>query len=139
MAQRRVTAQWAGGAAVGRVNKRRSQRNSRLPLRSELARRRLRSIIPLLVIVAWLGWFPSVASAEVTGTTVPSTTVAPVVPIGNNLAPTPATVPFATASKSAHVDPILAKVSLGAFALVLLLLIIQFVLTRRGRSRRWTL
>jgi hypothetical protein len=99
----------------------------------------LRSIVTLLAAAVLLGWAPGITSAEATGTTAPSTTVAPVVPIGNNIAPTPATVPFATASKNAHVDPILAKVSLGAFAFVLLLLLVQFVLTRRGRSRRWTL
>jgi hypothetical protein len=48
-------------------------------------------------------------------------------------------LPFITKGSNAHVDPVLAKISLGGFALTLLIMIVQFVLTRPGRRGRHTL
>lgn len=61
---------------------------------------------------------------------VPATTLAP---IKGKLPPPPSTVPFVTRATSAHVDPILAKISLAGLALALLIMAVQFVLTRPGR------
>jgi hypothetical protein len=90
---------------------------------------------------------PAAATPAATPTTVPSsaTTVAPtsgstVVPIGSQLPAPPVTLPLTTKPESSHVDPLLAKLSLAGFALVILLLFVQTILTRpRRRKRRWTL
>jgi hypothetical protein len=85
-------------------------------------------------------------AADATPTTVAaSATVAPpsgstVVPIGSQLPAPPVTLPLTTKPESSHVDPLLAKLSLAGFALVILLLFVQTILTRpRRRKRRWTL
>jgi hypothetical protein len=92
----------------------------------------------------WLGGGVEPAAA----TTPPTVSAAPttvasgttVVPIGNQLPAPPVTLPLTTRPASAHVDPLLAKLSLAGFAFVILLLLIQAVLTRpRRRPGRWTL
>jgi hypothetical protein len=83
----------------------------------------------------------TVAGTTVAGTTVAGTTVAgtTVAPIGNQLPSPSVTLPLTTRPESVHVDPLLAKLSLAGFALFLLLLIVQSVLTRPRRRGRWTL
>ncbi|MCU4183909.1 hypothetical protein K6U06_06015 [Acidiferrimicrobium sp. IK] len=85
------------------------------------------------------------ANAAGTYTSTPqSTSVAPgttttVVPIKGRIPSAPSTVPFVTKAQSAHVNPILAKISLAGLALALLIMAVQFVLTRPGREGRRTL
>ncbi|MCL2395120.1 MAG: hypothetical protein FWC87_10580 [Acidimicrobiaceae bacterium] len=81
---------------------------------------------------------PGPALAATSATTLP-TTATTVVPIQNQLPAPPVTLPLTTRQASTRLNPVLAKVSMGGFALFLLLLMIQFVLTRRGRRGRWTL
>jgi hypothetical protein len=79
----------------------------------------------------------SVVSSRTSVPVAPATTV---VPIGNQLPAPPVTLPLTTHPESVHVDPLLAKLSLGGFALVILMLLVQWGLTRpRRRKRRWTL
>ncbi len=70
-------------------------------------------------------------------TVVPSTPV--VAPIKGRLPSAPSTVPFTTKAQSAHVDPVLAKISLGGLGVAVLIMAVQFVLTRPGRRGRRTL
>jgi hypothetical protein len=70
-------------------------------------------------------------------TTVPATTP-PVAPIPGGAA-TPSTVPLATRQPSAHVSAVFSILSIAGFLLVLLMLGVQWILTRPGRRRGWTL
>jgi hypothetical protein len=73
-------------------------------------------------------------------TTVAPTSGSTLVPIGSQLPAPPVTLPLTTKPESSHVDPLLAKLSLAGFALVIVLLFVQTILTRpRRRKRRWTL
>jgi hypothetical protein len=93
----------------------------------------------VLAVMAPMAWArPGLMAAS------PPTTAAPappatLVPIGSQIVPTPNTVPFVTRTTHASINPIWAKVSLAGIALVILFLVVQSVLTRAGRSRRWTL
>ena len=65
-----------------------------------------------------------------------TTTIAP---LGGRL-PTPvATVPFETKPQSAHVDPLLAYLSGVGFFVALVIIAVQFLLTRPNRRGRRTL
>jgi len=81
--------------------------------------------------------------AATTGTTLPApanqTPATTVVPIQKQLPTPPVTLPLTTHQASTTLNPILAKVSIAGFVLFLLLLMIQLILTRRGRRGRWTL
>lgn len=101
---------------------------------------RLAFIALVLVVACGLG-ARSAPPAVASGTT-PPTSVAPpttIAGIAGRLPPAPSTVPFRTRAQSARVDPLLAKLSLGGFALFLLLVATQVVLTRPGRRGRRTL
>jgi hypothetical protein len=75
-----------------------------------------------------------------TTTTVATTTTTLVPSIAGRLPATQVTLPpFVIKTPSAHVDPDLAKISLGGLALALLIMVVQFVLPRPGRGGRRTL
>lgn len=77
------------------------------------------------------------------GTTLPTasnpTTATTVVPIQKQLPAPPVTLPLTTRQASTRLNPLLAKLSIAGFALFLLLLLVQFILTRPRRRGRWTL
>jgi hypothetical protein len=81
--------------------------------------------------------------ADTSGTTLPAapnpTPATTVVPIQNQLPAPPVTLPLTTRQASTSLNPVLAKLSIAGFALFLLLLMLQLILTRRGRRGRWTL
>jgi hypothetical protein len=92
--------------------------------------------LALMVPTAWAGPRLAATTPPTTAAPAPATTL---VPIGSQIVPTPNTVPFATRTTHASINPIWAKVSLAAFALLILFMVVQSVLTRGGRRRRWTL
>ncbi|MGH3284809.1 MAG: hypothetical protein ACRDPD_09035, partial [Streptosporangiaceae bacterium] len=65
-----------------------------------------------------------------------STTIAG---IAGHIPKTPTTVPLTTRKPNAHFSPVFAELSAAGFALVVLMLLVQVVLTRRHRRGRWTL
>lgn len=68
-----------------------------------------------------------------TTTTVAPTTTSTVAPLPGNLAPTPSTLPLTYKKQSGHVSPVFAALSGAGFAIALILLATQAVLTRKGR------
>lgn len=78
-------------------------------------------------------------STTAPATTAPATTTTTLAGIKGQISSAPSTVPLVTKAQSAHVDPVLAKMSLGGLALAFLIMAVQFVLTRPGRGGRWTL
>lgn len=86
---------------------------------------------------------PAPALAATSGTSLPTaanpTTATTVTPIQNQLPAPPVTLPLTTRQASTRLNPWLAKLSLAGFALFLLLVVIQVILTRPRRRRRWTL
>lgn len=106
------------------------------------------AVLLVLVVTVGLGvaGVTSVAApalAATTGTTLPNasptTTATTVLPIQNRLPAPPVTLPLTTRQASTRLNPVLAKVSIAGFALFFLLVVIQLILTRRGRRGRWTL
>ena len=51
----------------------------------------------------------------------------------------PSTIPLTTKGQSSHVSPVFAILSGVGAAIVLLILVTQWFLTRPGRRRQWTL
>lgn len=100
-------------------------------------------VVAVGLLMAGAASRPAPALSATSGTTLPTasntTTATTVVPIQNRLPAPPVTLPLTTRQTSTRINPVLAKLSLAGFALFLLLLMIQFVLTRRGRRGRWTL
>jgi hypothetical protein len=74
---------------------------------------------------------------------IPPTTAAPPPPGSVGPLPTgsppPSTIPLTTKGQSAHISPIFPVLSGVGVAVVLLVFGTQWVLTRRGRRRGWTL
>ena len=74
--------------------------------------------------------------ATTTTTSASPTTIAG---IAGRVPTAPRTVPLRTHATSAHVDPVLARIAESAFGLFVVLLLVQFLLTRPGRRGRRTL
>jgi hypothetical protein len=101
----------------------------------------------LLFLTLWCQVTPAAAAtrAATPTTAVPATapptvpaTAATVAPIPGGTA-TPSTLPLATRQPSAHVSAIFPILSIAGFLLVLLMLAVQWFLTKPGRRRSWTL
>ena len=87
--------------------------------------------------MAWAGPRPAssrapASASPATAVPAPATTLAP---LGTHLAPPPSTLPLTDKPPSAHVSGVLAVLSGAGFAVALLIMAVQYVLTRpRGRG-----